>query len=237
VRRVALLATAASVYVLAAWTVAPGFYDFSIPVTPYAWVCPPSGLSQGNIPPTSGHADIPVTNGANDITSVTTDDGQLSIGFLSGVFDAVGKSVISVDIAPVSPCPQPALLHLATNAYLIIATAPLVKNANLVLRYSDRVPSPSDVYYATSLDGPWTSIGAAPTAQPYTINTTTNKLGYFAAGYPANSISSSPNSASQLLPIAVAVLIVGVLVASVPLALMRRRRAAGGVDESDEEDE
>jgi hypothetical protein len=58
-------------------------------------------------------------------------------------------------------------------------------------------------------------------------------LGYFAAGYPANAVS--PGGASQILPIAVAVLIVGVMVAGIPLAIARRRRAEGGeLDETDD---
>jgi hypothetical protein len=48
-------------------------------------------------------------------------------------------------------------------------------------------------------------------------------LGYFAAGYPSSAIQGG--STSQLLPIVVAVLIVGVLVAGIPLTFLRRRRS------------
>jgi hypothetical protein len=235
VKRIALLATAASVYVLAAWAVAPGFYDFSAPPPTYNWVCPPAQFASGNLPPRTGHADITVTNGMSDPSSAVTDDGQLAIGFPAGVFDAAGKATILVDIVPVSPCPNPPGIYLATNAYQITATALLTRSANLRLVYAGNIPSPSDVYYASAADGTWTSIGSAATAQQYTIDTTTRQFGFFAAGYPANATRSG--TASQLLPIAVAVLIVAVLIAGIPLALVRRRQAAGGVEDSEETDD
>jgi hypothetical protein len=234
VKALVLLGLAACVYLLASWSVAPGFYDCCTYAPVYNWVCPPPGLVAGNLPPKSGHVDIKVLGGVSDSGSAITGDGQIAVGFVPGAFDSAGKSTISVDITPVSPCPRPADLTFATNAYLVTATAQLVKNANLTLDFSGSVPAPSVVYLASTSDGPWTSIGAASTAQPYTINTATRQLGYFAAGYRANAIGSG--GASQLLPIAVAVLIIGVLVAGIPLAIMRRRRAAGGEEESEETD-
>jgi hypothetical protein len=233
VRRVWLLATAATVYLLAAWMVAPGFYDGFAPQQPYNWVCPPIHVA-GNQPPKSGHLDIKVVGGVSDANSAYTDDAQVVIGFLPGAFDATGKTVIAVDIKPVSPCPKPPGLTFATNAYQITADAPLVKKATLLMRYSDIVSAPSTVYRADSADGPWTSIGALSESQPFTIDTATDKLGYFAAGYPSSSVSHS-SANTWLLPLAIALLIVAVLVAGVPLAIMRRRRPAveGEPDESE----
>lgn len=231
----ALLGAAACAYVLASWTVAPGFYDCCATAPIYNGVCPPPGLVAGNLPPKMGSANVKVLSGVSDAASAITDDGQIAVGFVPGAFDGTGKSAISVTITPVSPCPQPAGLHFATNTYLVAATGQLVKNANLTMDFSGSVPSPSDVYFASTPDGPWTSLGSALTAQPYTINTTIRQLGYFAAGYRANAVSSG--GASQVLPIAVAVLIVGVLVAGIPLAMVRRRRAADGIDEPDETDD
>jgi hypothetical protein len=234
VKRAILLATAAGAYLLAAWTVAPGFYDGLAPVQPYNFVCPPPQAIGGNIAPRSGHQDIKVINGVSDANSAYTADGQVVIGFLPGIFDSTGKTSISVDITPVSPCPNPPGLHFATNAYRITASAPLIKAAGLELRYSDLVPAPSDVYFATSADGPWKSIGAAQQAQPFTIDTTTREFGFFAAGYPSNATHPS-GTGSQLLPIAVAILIVAVLLAGLPLAVLRRRRAGQAEDSDDEE--
>lgn len=230
-KRAWLLVVATVAYLVAAWMVAPGFYDGFAPQQPYNWVCPPVHIS-GNQPPTSGHLVIQVINGVSDANSAFTDDGQVVIGFLPGAFDSTGKTTITVDIKPVSPCPKPPGLTFATNAYQITADAPLVMKANLVMRYSDIIPAPSNVYYAASSDGPWTGIGVQSEAQPFTVNTRIDKFGYYTAGYPTSSVSHG-GASSQILPIAIAVLIAGVLVAGIPLAMMRRRRAAGEPDEDD----
>jgi hypothetical protein len=211
--------------------VAPGFYDGFAPQQPYNWVCPPIHIT-ANKPALSGHLEIKVIGGVSDAQSAFTDDGQVVMGFLPGAFDATGKTVITVDIKPVSPCPKPQGITFATNAYVITADAPLVKKANLVMRYSDIVPAPSNVYYATAADGPWTGIGALSESQPFTIDTTIDKFGYYAAGYPTNSVSHG-GASSQLLPIAIAILIIGVLVAGIPLAVMRRRSGPVQPEEDD----
>jgi len=240
-KRPILVAAAAATYLMAAWMVAPGFYDGFTPPQPYAWTSPPPQAVRGNVQPRSGHADINVIGGVSDAGSVYTDDGcpltcspQAVVGFLPGAFDAKGKTRISVDIKPESTFPPAIGLHFATNVYLITADAPLIKPANLDLRYSDLVPAPSTVYLAVDPNGAWKSIGGSD-SQQFLIATGTSQLGYFAAGYPGNSTRPS-SSASQLLPVGVAVLILAVLVAGIPLAMVRRRRAAGEVEDPDEED-
>jgi hypothetical protein len=235
VRRLGLLASAAVVYLFAAWMVAPGFYDGFTPQQPYNWVCvpPQAGSNQA---PASGHQVIKVVGGISDASSAYTDpDTQVVLGFNFGVFDSTGKTTITVDIKPVSPCPKASGLTFATNTYLITADAPLVKKASLVMRFSDLVPAPSTVYYATSPDGPWTSIGALSQAQPFTIDTTIDKFGYYAAGYPSSAVSPTTGGNSQLLPIAIAVLILAVILAGIPLAIIRRRRAPDDGEEYDSE--
>jgi len=234
VKRPILLGSAAAVYLTAAWMVAPGFYDGFAP-QPYNWTSPPPQAALGNIPPRSGHLVIKVIDGVSDANSAFTEDGQVVIGFLPGAFDVTGKTSVTVDIKPESTYPPPNGLHFATNVYLITADAPLVKDANLVMQYSDLVPAPSFIYLAVDANGQWKSIGGNE-GQPFTLQTTTRQFGYFAAGYPAGATSRTPSSASQLLPIAVAVLIIGVLVAGIPLAMIRRRRAAAA-DEPDEDEE
>jgi hypothetical protein len=218
--------------------VAPGFYDGFGPPQPYNWTCPPPQAG-ANTKPSSGHLDIKVLGGVSDADSAFTNDGQLVIGFLPGAFDATGKTTISVDITPLPTCPQPAGIRFATNVYQVNASAPLVKPANLVLRFSNLVAAPSDVFYATDPAGPWKSIGAAQQAQPFTIDTSTNAFGYFAAGYP--SASPPPGSVTvgggQMVPIIVAVLIVVVVLAGLPLAILRRRGGGAADEEDDESDE
>src|SRR4029077_16099744 len=139
---------------------------------------------------------------------------------------------------PVTPCPNPSGLHFATNTYDITADAPLVKAATLVMRYSNLVVDPSLGYRSDSADGPWTNIGASAQAQIWTIDTKTDKVGYFAAGYPSNSVSKGGGGgSSQILPVTIAVLIVAVLVGGIPLTILRRRQASRGGDDADDEEE
>jgi hypothetical protein len=234
VRRLGLLAVAAAGYLLAAWMVAPGFYDGFGPPQPYNWTCPPPQAG-ANSPPSSGHLVIKVINGKSDPNSAFTDDGQIVIGFLPGAFDVTGKTSITVDITPLPTCPKPSGLQFVTNIYQVTADAPLVMSSNLTMRYSNLEPDPDNVYRAEDPNGVWTSIGRAPQAAPFTVDTHTDKLGYFAAGYSASATPPSGTvtvGGGQLLPIIVAVLIVVVVLAGLPLAVMRRRRG-GGEEEDD----
>ncbi|HKW07459.1 MAG TPA: hypothetical protein VJS19_07810 [Candidatus Dormibacteraeota bacterium] len=241
-RRLAILGVAAVAYVLAAWMVAPGFYDGFGPQNPYNWTCPPPQAG-ANVKPSSGHLVIKVINGRSDANSAFTDDGQIVIGFLPGAFDVTGKTSVTVDITPLPTCPQPKGLKFVTNVYAIVADAPLLDHlviggqsvppANLTLRYSNLEPDPNDVYIADDPSGPWTSIGHASAAAPYTIDTHTNKLGYFVAGY-TSSNATPPGvvvGGGPALPIIVAALIVVVVLAGLPLAVLRRRRGGGGEED------
>jgi len=234
VKRAAALAIAVIAYSLAAWMVAPGFYDGFGPPQPYNFTCPPPQAG-ANIKPSSGHADIPVRVGVSEADSAFTDDGQLVMGFLPGAFVVGGKTTITVEIKPLDTCPQPAGLRLVTNAYHVTASAALnpSKPANLVLRYSNLEPDPAEIYQASDPGGPWTALPSQP-GQPFTIVTKqgTATFGYFAAGY--KSSSPPPGSVTvgggQILPILVAVLIVVVVLAGLPLAIMRRRQSGDRED-------
>lgn len=236
--RAYLLVAAAVAYLIAAWSVAPGFYDGFAPPQPYNFVCPPP-VAGANLQPTSGHLVIKVIGGVSDANSAFTDDGQVVIGFLPGAFDVTGKTEVTVDIKPVSPCPNPSGLHFSTNTYQITADAPLTKQSDkskwptLVMRYSNLQADPSFVYRADSPNGPWTNIGANSQAQPYTVDVKTDRLGYFAAGYPSGAVSKTSSSSNQILPITIAILIILVLVGGVPLTIIRRRQARGEIPDED----
>jgi len=233
VRRVAFLAAAVALYTLAAWMVAPGFYDGFGPSQPYNWTCPPPQAG-ANMKPGAGHVDIKVVGGVSDAGSAYDRDGQIVIGFLPGAFDSSGKTVISVDVTPAAICPQPPGIQFVTNLYQITASAPLVKPANLVVRYSNLEPAPSDVYFAADPAGPWKGLGVTQEAQVFTVATSTKQLGYFAAGNPSTSPppgALNVGGGSQTLPIIVAVLIVLVILAGIPLAILRRRQSRGDVEE------
>lgn len=235
-RRGALLAAAVVVYLLAAWTVAPGFYDGFGPPTPYNFTCPPPQAG-ANTKPSSGHATIKVINGISDAASAYDDDGQIVLGFLPGAFDVTGKTSVTVDVVPLATCPKPHGITFVTNIYGVTASAPLVKQSSLLLRYSNLEPDPSDVYMASDPAGPWTSLGRLNQSRQFTVDTTTTALGYFAAGYP--DASPPPNAVTvgggQTLPIVVAVLIVVVVLAGLPLAVVRRRRRGASPDEDEDE--
>lgn len=233
-RRLGWLAVAAFAYVVAAWSVAPGFYDGFGPPQPYNFTCPPPQAG-ANTKPASGHLDIKVINGVSDANSAYTEDAQIVLGFLPGSFDVTGKTGVSVDLTPLDTCPKPSGLTFVTNVYHAVGDAPLLKPVSLVMRYSNLEPDPSSVYRASDPSGPWTALGRNDQSQPYTIVTSTSALGYFAAGYPT--ASPPPGvvtvGGGQVLPIVVAVAIVVVVLAGLPLAIVRRRR--GSADEEEED--
>ena len=232
-RRIALVAAAVTLYVLAAWMVAPGFYDGFGPPAPYNWTCPPPQAG-ANMKPGPGHTDFKVVGGVSDAGSAYDRDGQIVIGFLPGAFDATGKTTIAVDVTPLATCPQPPGIQFVTNVYQITGSASIVKAANLVLRFSNLEPAPSDVYFASDPAGPWKGLGIAQQAQPFTVVTSTKQFGYFAAGYQSSSPppgTPTVGGGGQTLPIIVAVLIVLVILAGIPLAILRRRQSHGQVDE------
>jgi hypothetical protein len=234
VKRIAVLATAAAVYVLAAWMVAPGFYDGFGPPLPYNFVCPPP--QSGTTPkPSSGHSTIKVIGGVSDADSAYTGDGQAVVGFLPGAFDPAGQTTITVDVTPLPTCPQPPGIRFVTNVYDITASAKLVKPASVVLRYSNLLPDPANVYSAGSADGPWTPHPRNQDAALWTAQITTTSLGKFAAGNPT--ASPPPGTVrvggGQVLPIVVAALIVLVVLAGVPLAVLRRRQSSEKEDENE----
>ncbi len=224
-----MLAAAAIVYLVSAWMVAPGFYDGFGPPQPYNFTCPPPQVG-ANDRPKSGHLDIPVTNGVSEPSSAFTNDGQVVISFLPGVFDAASRTKVAVDIAPLDTCPQPSGIKFVTNVYHITADTPLKagKKAGLVLRYSNLVPDPSDVYMSSDPSGSWTGLGHTAQAQLWTIDTSTSSFGYFAAGYPSRNSPSGTVTigGGQLLPIIVAALIIVVVLAGLPLAVVRRRQGS-----------
>ena len=225
-KRAALLALAAATYAIAAWMVAPGFYDGFGPPQQYNWTCPPPQAGANN-KPSSGHVVIKVVQGESDANSAFTDDGQIVIGFLPGAFVLDGKASITVDVKPLDTCPKPSGIVFVTNVYVVTADAKLdpSKSANLVLRYSNLEPDPSTIYEAQDPNGQWRALPKSQPGQPFTIQTRTTTLGYFAAGYPAS--HPPPNAVTigggQLVPIIVAALIVVVVLAGLPLAVMRRR--------------
>lgn len=236
-RRLAILALAVGGYAIAAWTVAPGFYDGIAPPQPYRWVSPPPQFKSGNQQPLSGHGTAKVaSNGVVDPGSIFTQDGQAAVAFIPGTFVApADRSPVTIDIKPVAEFPDPDGTHLATNVYCVTSSSQLVSGKEILvtLQFSDQLAAPSDIY-AYQGDGPWQKIGNTGSAAPFYIAVRATSLGCFAGGYPANAgqtASGARVGGGQALPIIVAAGILVVVLAGVPLALMRRRASPEAEEE------
>ena len=234
-RRLTSLAVAAVAYLLAAWSVHPGFYDGIAPPQPYRWVSPPPQFKSNNQQPLPGHSTIRVgSNGVVDPGNVFTQDGQSAISFVPGAFVAPpDRSPVTIDIKPVAQFPDPGPIHMSTNVYCVTSSSPMTqgKDVLMTLQFSDQLPAPGDVYEYQN-DGPWQKIGNTGTAAPFYVSARATALGCFAAGYPANANQSAAGArvgGGQTLPIIVAIAILVVVLAGVPLAVLRRR--SGGEEE------
>ena len=227
-----MIAGAAAVYALAAWSVAPGFYDGFAPPAPYNFVNPPDQVKATNKPPLAGSATIKVLNGVVQPGSAFTQDAQAQLSWIPGAFHppSDGGSLV-VSIKPVTnPPPIPSTFTPITNVYQFTANAKLAKDANLALTYSDQLPTPSAIYRADD-SGHWTAVVSNQSTSVFFISARVTQLGYYAAGYeniPRASSAARLGSGSQALPIIVAVAILIVIVAGLPLAVVRRRRGGDG---------
>jgi hypothetical protein len=234
--RLAVLAGAVVAYALAAWAVAPGFYDGIAPPQPYRWVSPPPQFRSSNQQPQSGHQSVKVNGGKVDPATVFTQDGQASISFTTGAFVAPpGGAPVTIDIRPEPVFPDPGGTHLSTNVYCVTASSALAAGQQLLvtLQYSAQLPAPSDVYEYQGT-GPWQGIGNTGSAAPFYISARASALGCFAAGYPANAGQTAQGarvSGGQAVPIVVALVILVVVLAGIPLAVLRRR----GGDQEEED--
>lgn len=240
-RAAALLGAAAAAYTVAAWAVAPGFYDGIAPPAPYNWVSPPPIFQNTNKPPNPGSGQVKVaSNGEVNPGTVFTWDGQASVSFTPGAFVApADRSPVTITIKPVAGFPDPGRTHLVTNVYCFASSSPLAggKDVLITLRFSDQLPSPGDVY-GTDGRGSWQKLGSTGSAAPYTISVRATSLGCFAGGYPADAKQTAQGprigGGGQTLPIIVAVAIVAVILAGIPLAFLRRRAGDAEDDENEE---
>lgn len=224
------LAMAATGYLVAAFQVPPGFYEGFCPPVDYRFLAPPPGVKAGRAPG-SAHAEVKVVNGVVDPGFVATadDNPQAQLSFVPGAFGppAAGASE-AIDIKPVRTYPEPTGITVVTNVYEITSSTPMVKTSNLRLLYSTILPAPSSIYQAQP-GGGWSKV-------PSNLSTSTGcsdivsqigGTGLFMAGYDSAG-TSHPGGATlgggQLLPVVVALAILIVILAGVPLAIVRRRR-------------
>ena len=227
-KKALLLAAAAAIYGAAAWQVAPGFYDGIGPPAPYCWLTPPPNVNN-TCQPSSGQRAAKVTRGIVDPGTAFTDDGQAQLSWVPGAFQApTSGNTVTVTIKPVAGQAGPDGIRETTNVYQITSTTALAKNAVITLRYSDQLPAPGDLYVEDQ-SGAWRKIGSSTNTPTFTISASTPALGYFVAGFPANvtpPAGAATVGGGQLLPILVAGAILLVVLAGIPLAVLRRRADA-----------
>ncbi|TMC13323.1 MAG: hypothetical protein E6J41_00815 [Chloroflexi bacterium] len=235
-RPLALLAAAVVAYALAAWAVAPGFYDGIAPPQPYRWVSPPPGVLRiTDQQPQAGQGTVRVgAQGVLDPGNVFTQDGQAALSFLPGSFQVpAGNAPVSIAIQPQATYPAPAGFKLSTNVYCITSSSPVVpgKDPLVTLQYATNVTAPTDVYeYAPG--GTWQKIGSSGSTAPYYVAARPAALGCFAGGYAAGQSGSSGASNGVTLPVVAGLAVAVVVLAAVPLLILRRRGAR-----EDDEDE
>ncbi|HEX6547349.1 MAG TPA: hypothetical protein VF134_01240 [Candidatus Dormibacteraeota bacterium] len=219
-RALLVLAAVASAYLVAAWLVQPGFFDGPLNAPSYRWLSPPPGVVSAGAP-LGGHGSIPLRGGQSEPASVFTGEAppQVAVSLLPGSFEAATE----VEIRPVAGKPPPAGQVCVTNIYLVTASRPLRKEAVVALEYSSQLPDPSAVYWSPDREAGWSPLANSRANGDWYIWARSTQFGYFVACYPSGAIAG-PRLSGQTLPIIVALGIVLVLVAGIPLAVLRRAR-------------
>ena len=167
-KRAAWLLVAALVYIAAAWTVAPGFYDGFQPPSPYCFVSPPPNVQNCSDHARAGQLTLHETNGTVDPGSAFTGDGQAELSVRPGAFNLPsGHSSVTIKLSPTTQFPTPTGLKFLTNVYLITADAPLNSEGGLItLRYSADLPAPSFIYQTAQGATTWSSLGKSAGSLP-----------------------------------------------------------------------
>jgi hypothetical protein len=228
VRRPVALAVAAAAYVLAAWLVAPGFFDGLAPAAPYHWVSPPPDLKNSNQAPSGGRAAIGVQNGAAQAGHLYTTDQQAAVTYPSQSFAAppAGTSV-TLEIQPVPSYPPLGGITPAGNVYLLTVSTRIISPVVITLRYgSQQVGPPSDIFAAETATSSWKTLSSVNSSVPYTVSASTQTVGYFVVGFPPSASTPAPASSGGGPP--VVLLVAGaaaalVVLAGVPFLLARRQ--------------
>ena len=225
-------------YPVAALQTPPGFYEGFCPPVDYHFLNPPPQVKAGKAP-AAAHAEIKVIGGVVQPGFVATadDNPQAQLSFVPGAFTAPPKGGPEIiDIKPVKTFPDATGISVVTNVYQVTSTTPLIKVSNLRLLYSTVLPAPSSIYEAQT-GGSWAALPSNPSTgtgcSDIVAQVSTN--GFFVAGYPSSSTRPNGNTTiggGQILPIVVALAILIVVLAGVPLAVVRRRRPGGAPTES-----
>jgi hypothetical protein len=241
-----VLVVVAAAYPVAAFQTPPGFYEGFCPPVDYRFVKPPPQV-KGGTAPGAGHAVIKIirtVTGMNVVSpgsAYTADDNpQAQLSFVPNAFALPpGGAAEVIDIKPVADYPAPAGITIVTNVYLITSSTPMTMTSNVRLLYSTVLPAPSAIYQAQP-GGRWQALNSSASTSTgcSDISAQIMSTGYFMAGYPTASgsqVGGTKVGGGQLLPIIVALAILIVVLAGIPLAVVRRRQAAAGEEEEEKQ--
>jgi hypothetical protein len=228
-------------YVLVAWSVAPGFYDgFETPQ--YAYVSPPPIPGRINVPPKSGAGELAIGKDGKVIGGIvhTRDQPQpqTTVVVIGGTMaPPPGGGPVSIQITPYAIQGQPSGITLEGNIYCITANTTLLPQAEALLSLyaPPNEPPPTTIYLSPpDRQGPWLALSGAK-FDPYLhfISAPMAMLGCFAVGYPTLHLDGGLRIGGPILPIVTAALIVVVLLAGIPLAIRRRRQHPPGSESPD----
>jgi hypothetical protein len=228
VKRAVGLGLATAVYVLAAWSVRPGFYD-GVGAPQYAYVNPPPYQATVNVQPTSGHGILGLRpDGTVAGGSVKTADqpvAQASMAIPAGALAPPSSPPVTIAIAPYDVPAHVPGVTLIGNMYCFTAntTFNAGRHGTVALMWPADRPAASGVYFAVDPAGPWRFLGGRIDLGNYVWTSDADAFGCFAVGYPTPRPGGGPTVGGAVLPAITALLIAIVLLAGLPLALRRRR--------------
>ena len=205
-------------------------FDGFAPPSPYHWVNPPPALRSGNVTPKPTVLSVALGPDGSPATSVTSDDGQLSLNLPARAIPAApGQTtatftVTPVDAATLGPLPD---LFADGNAYrLELAYDPsgeplerLAQPASVLMV----VPQPAASIFSSADGRSWTRRDTS-TVSNSTAATTGADLGYFLAGAagPVRAVGRRSDIGPTLAVVG-ATVVLAVALWAAPLLVRRRR--------------
>ncbi len=176
---------------------APPVYDgIIVPPEPYRWASPPPNLKNGNQPPLSGEATLPLSNGQVAGGGVQTGDSQVIMFFGPGAFKAPpGAQGVKCTIEPdANPPAVPPGVDIRGNVYRVMCvaqpgggTVTVASTFHLTLRFPPGAFKEIQYYDGTS----WQALTTlqAPGGDPY-ASVNAPGFGEYAAAAPTGAQSS-----------------------------------------------
>ncbi|MDQ6918692.1 MAG: hypothetical protein M3Z98_04955 [Candidatus Dormibacteraeota bacterium] len=227
-----LLATAAGLYVLAAWQSHPGFYDgFAPPADTYRWVKAPDGVTTNGLKPLPGATNLAVSTDHARVAGGAVATGekqpQALLQVPAAALRAPAADSVEVDLTPTAAPSRPETEVIVGNLYCVTATTSLVKDQalSLTLAYSSQLPSADAIFRYDDETLTWSRLATSHDGRAATVTASITSLGCYAPAALAGvaTTTSASGSGNRLLPLVAAGTAVLVLLAGFPLYLRARR--------------